>query len=58
MSGWQPREALGGDRRDEISESKRKLGPVPGTVEIASEHEIDSSVAVPGTAMGCGGPYD
>ena len=26
--------------------------PVPGTVEIASEHEIDTSAAVPGTDMG------
>jgi len=24
---------------------------VPGTVEIASEHEIDTSAAVPGTDM-------
>ena len=28
-------------------------GPVPGTVEIESEHEIATSAAVPGTAMRC-----
>jgi hypothetical protein len=29
---------------------KRK--PVPGTVEIVGEHEIETSVAVPGTGSG------
>ncbi len=44
-------ERVGGDQRDEISESKRSSGPVPGTVEIASEHEIATFAAVPGTDM-------
>ena len=31
--------------------SSHTSGPVPGTVEIESEHEIATSAAVPGTAM-------
>ncbi len=34
--------------------SSHTSGPVPGTVEIASEHEIDTSAAVPGTDMEIG----
>ena len=36
------------------SHAPRTRGPVPGTVEIASEHEIDTSAAVPGTDMEIG----
>ena len=34
-----------------VSDALRSRGPVPGTVEIESEHEISTSAAVPGTAM-------
>ena len=49
--GWLPRGAWLGNGRIEISESKRRRGPVLGTVEIATEHEIGTSSAVPGTDM-------
>ncbi len=55
--GWSPRPPAAsnlGERLREMAASKSRgsfhtPGPVPGTVEIASEHEIATSAAVPGT---------
>ena len=35
----------------------RMRGPVPGTVKIGPEHEVDTSAAVPGTDMYWGAPW-
>ena len=45
--GWLPRGAWLGNGRIEISESKRRRGPVLGTVEIATEHDNATYGAVP-----------
>ena len=37
-----------------LSSGFRTRGPVPGTVEIAPEHEIDTPAAVSGTDMEIG----
>jgi len=39
------------DGRVQIRSSKPTQGPVPGTVEIESQYEVDTSAAVPGTDM-------
>ena len=52
--GWQPRGALWGEGRAEIKGIFHTPGPVPGTVEIESQYEVDTSAAVPGTAMEIG----
>ena len=38
--------------RDGRTTMPGECGPVPGTVEIASEHEVDTSAAMPGTDIG------